>query len=92
MSMLSVIYAECRYAKCLYAECPGTISPTNLTKVQRCQHMVNGTKDAVLFHQHLRFNRLNFAAYFRIQLLRLAPYFGTVLPNAVAIKSNENYL
>jgi hypothetical protein len=31
-----------------------SISPTNLINTQRRQHKVNGTKDAVQFHQHLR--------------------------------------
>jgi len=62
--------------------------PTNLFNAQRRQHKVNGTKDAVLFHQHFG---QNFAEYFRQQLLRLAPYFAPFWYNLVVIKSTENY-
>jgi hypothetical protein len=52
--------------------------------VQKQLQKENGLKDAILFHQHLP---KNFTAYFRLQLLRLMPYFGTILPNGVAMKS-----
>jgi hypothetical protein len=62
-----------------------SISPTNLHHVQEHQHKVNSAKDAVLFYQH-------FTAHFMPQLLHRAPYFGTTLPNAVAIKSSKKYM
>ncbi len=42
-----------------------------------------------MFCQHLR---LNFTAYFMLQLLCSVPYFGTNLPNSVAAKIIKNYL
>jgi hypothetical protein len=62
------------------------ISPTNLCNAQGCQHKVNGVKGAVLFlHQASSY----FTAYFRLQLLHRVPYFGKILPNAVAIKKHQ---
>ncbi len=65
------------------------ISPTNLCNARRRKEKVSGAKDATLFHPHLW---SNFSAYFMLQLLRRPPYFGTFLPNIVAIKSIKNYL
>jgi hypothetical protein len=65
------------------------ISPTNLRNPQRHQQKVNGAKDATLFHQHLR---SKFSADFMLQLLRRPPYFGTFLPNIVAIKNIKKFL
>jgi hypothetical protein len=65
------------------------MSPTNLHNAHRHQHEVNGAKDAVLFHQHFC---QNFTAYFWLQPLHRAPYFGTLVPNALAIKRIQNYL
>jgi hypothetical protein len=53
------------------------------------QSKVNGAKDAVLFHQHLC---QNLTLNFRLHLLHRAPYFGAVLPKAVAINSIKNYV
>ncbi len=60
-----------------------SIFPTNLCNVQRCQHKVNGTKDAILFHQHFY---LNLTVCFKLQLFRWAPYFGAFLLNAIVIE------
>jgi hypothetical protein len=65
------------------------MSPTNLRNAHRHQHEVNGAKDAVLFHQHFC---QNFNAYFWLQPLHRAPYFGTLVLNALAIKRIQNYL
>ncbi len=66
-----------------------SILPTNLCNVQRYQHKVNCTKDALLFQEYLWWK---FAAYFRLQLLHWALYFVTFLPDAGAFKSIRNYL
>jgi hypothetical protein len=65
-----------------------SISPANWHNAQIPQHNVNSTKDAFLFHQHLH---SNFTADFMARLLLRAPYFGAILPNAVAMKSEEYY-
>jgi hypothetical protein len=49
---------------------------------------MNGAKVVILFHQYLR---LNFIAYFWLQHLHQAPYFGTILPNVAATKKVKNY-
>jgi len=46
-------------------------------------------QNALLFHQHLW---QNFTASFRQQHLHRVPYFGAMLPNAVAIKNVKNEL
>jgi hypothetical protein len=73
----------CHLALCLQ------LLPFHSRNMQRCQDKVIGAKAADLFHQHLR---LIFTAYFKLQLLRWVPYFDTILPNVVAIKSAKNYL
>jgi hypothetical protein len=65
------------------------ISPSNWCNAQWHKCKVNGTKYAVLFDKNLH---QNFTAYFRLQLLHQAPYFGAILPKAVDIKSILNYL
>jgi hypothetical protein len=60
--------------------------PTNLFNAQRRQHKVNGTKDAVLFHQHFG---QNLAEYFRHQLLRLAPYFAPFSIMLLSLKAQK---
>jgi hypothetical protein len=55
----------------------------------RCQHKVNGAKDALLFHQHFCYN---FTAYFSLQHFCQASYFDTFLPYAIALEIIENYL
>ncbi len=66
-----------------------SISPTNLRNAQSPQHNENGSKDAVLFHQHFCWN---LTACFRLELWSTAPYLGTFLPNAVSIKCIKIYL
>jgi hypothetical protein len=48
--------------------------------------ILNKRGGAVLFQKYLR---LNIIAYFRLQLLHQAPYFGTSLTNAVATKMSK---
>jgi hypothetical protein len=60
-----------------------------LDNAQRHPYKVNGAKDAVLFHQHFC---QNVTACIKPQLLHRAPYFGTFLPNAVAVKIIRNEL
>ncbi len=62
------------------------ISPTNLCNAQGCQHEANDVNYAVLFHHKVS---SNFTTYFRLQLLHRVPYFGKILPNAVAIKKHQ---
>jgi hypothetical protein len=52
-------------------------------------YKVNGTKNAVLFHQHFC---QKLTTCFRLQLLHREPNFGTYLPNAVAVKIIRNEL
>jgi hypothetical protein len=60
-----------------------------LRNAQRRQHKVNSTKAAALFKQHCCYN---VTAYFRLQLLCPAPYFGAFLQNYVAVKTMKNYM
>jgi hypothetical protein len=60
-----------------------------LHNAQRCRARVNDAKDVALFRQYFF---LNFTACFRLHLLHRAPYFGTFLPNVVAVKSIKYYL
>jgi len=66
-----------------------SITPTNFSNAQRDEHKVKAAKNALLLHQHLR---SNFIEYFSLQFLRRAPYSGATLPNAVATKSIKKYL
>jgi hypothetical protein len=65
-----------------------SISPTNLHNTQRCQKKVNGKSCCSISLKFL----LKFNTYFQLQLLCEVSYFGTFLPNVVAIKSIRNYL
>jgi len=57
--------------------------------MQRRQHKINDPKDAVLFSPTFL---LKLYAFSRLLVLQPVPYFGTFLPNAVAVKRIKNYL
>jgi hypothetical protein len=48
--------------------------------------ILNKRSGAVLFQKYLH---LNIIAYFRLQHLHQAPYFGTILPNVAATKKSK---
>jgi hypothetical protein len=61
----------------------------NCLQFLKCAATLNVTKDAILFHQKLSYN---FTLHVRLTLFPPAPHFGTILPNAVAMKSIKNNL
>jgi hypothetical protein len=66
-----------------------SISPTNLCNIQWCQPIVNGAKDAFSISPTI----LQKICYmFWATAFAPTPYFGTFLPNVVAIKSIKNHL
>jgi hypothetical protein len=66
-----------------------SISPTNLCNIQWCQPIVNGAKDAFSISPTIL---QKFCYMFWATAFAPTPYFGTFLPNVVAIKSIKNYL
>ncbi len=73
-----MIFDKIQFAKHVWDPCCHLkpISPINLSNAQMCQNKVNGTKDAVLIHQHFH---LNFAAYQRLQAFAQSAFFGEIL-------------
>jgi hypothetical protein len=69
-----------------FYSCQESVSPTSLCNAQRCQHKVNGAKDALLFHQHFR---RNFPSYFK---LHMSTTVWCILSNVVAIKSIKDFM